>query len=520
MEGNFPARWRGPQVEVIVLFAIGALPHRSRLDLLEILGMTDCRIPSSPGERTMTTATEPLSFTQQHFGEVDLGHKARNRCFSKIADLIGRHPGGTLPDKLQSPKDYRAMDRLMNRPEVTHAAIVSAHVERTLEQLRQCDGPVLLVHDTTELDFTGLLSIPELGPIGNGHGRGYLCHNSLAVDPQRHEAIGLVHQILHNRVAVGKKEGVAAKRARASRESRLWTNAIQALEPAPAGKLWVDVADRGADIFEFLAAMDARHYVVRACFNRSIGIGHGATPTKGLLYTFARSLPEKGQRTLVVSSADGERKTTVAVAYAPVQVNPPHVRRGLYEKRPLLVWVVRIWEIAPPAGVKPLEWVLLTNVAVDTVAAAWERMSWYKGRWVIEEYHKAQKTGCGIETLQFTTEAALQPMIALLSVVAVTLLNLRRASRQEDATTRPAQEVIHPDYVAVLSAWRYKGELRMEMSVHDFFYALARLGGHQNRKSDHRPGWLILWRGWMKLQNMADGAEVIGSSGYKFRGQS
>ena len=34
------------------------------------------------------------------------------------------------------------------------------------------------------------------------------------------------------------------------------------------------------------------------------------------------------------------------------------------------------------------------------------------------------------------------------------------------------------------------------LSVYDFFYALARLGGHQNRKGDHQPGWLILWPGW------------------------
>jgi hypothetical protein len=35
--------------------------------------------------------------------------------------------------------------------------------------------------------------------------------------------------------------------------------------------------------------------------------------------------------------------------------------------------------------------------------------------------------------------------------------------------------------------------------------ATARLGGHQNRKCDGHPGWLVLWRGWMKLQAMLDG---------------
>jgi hypothetical protein len=67
-------------------------------------------------------------------------------------------------------------------------------------------------------------------------------------------------------------------------------------------------------------------------------------------------------------------------------------------------------------------------------------------------------------------------------------------------------------YVAVLSAWRYR-KVRLDLSIHDFFYAVARLGGHQNRKRDHRPGWLVLWRGWMALQHMVDGAEALKSCG-------
>lgn len=114
--------------------------------------------------------------------------------------------------------------------------------------------------------------------------------------------------------------------------------------------------------------------------------------------------------------------------------------------------------------------------------------------------------------MQFTTTAALTPMIAMLSVVAVTLLNLREASRRPDAQERPATDLVDARYVAVLSAWRYK-KVRKDLSIHDFFYALARLGGHQNRKRDHRPGWLVLWRGWMALQHMVDGAEALRSCG-------
>src|SRR5260370_7501927 len=94
-------------------------------------------------------------------------------------------------------------------------------------------------------------------------------------------------------------------------------------------------------------------------------------------------------------------------------------------------------------------------------------------------------------------------MIALLSVVAVTLLNLREASRRPDAESRPATDLVDARYVAVLSAWRYK-KVRRDLSVHDFFYALARLGGHQNPKRDPRPPCLSLCPRWLAFQPILD----------------
>ena len=128
-------------------------------------------------------ATFETDFGETHFGSCDLGHKQRNRCLVKVANAIHRHPGGTLPHKLHQPKDYKAMDRLMNRPETTHAAVLEGHCQRTREQMRQAGGPLLVLHDTTELDYSGLHSIGDLGSIGGNLGRGYLCHNSLAFDP-------------------------------------------------------------------------------------------------------------------------------------------------------------------------------------------------------------------------------------------------------------------------------------------------------------------------------------------------
>jgi hypothetical protein len=464
----------------------------------------------APSVYPETVDREPaLKFVREHFGGADLGHKKRNGCLLRVAEKICRHPGGTLPHKLANPTDYKAMDVLMNRPEVTHASVLAPHLRRTQERMAAENGVVLLLHDTTTLDYSGL-SIPELGPVGNGGGRGYLCHHTLAVSPQKKEVLGLANQILHRRVPVGKKEGVKAKRERHSRESLLWSQGVQAVA-MPARVVVVDVADRGADIFEFLALENTlrRRCVVRACYNRSIRIGHDGTGKKSKLFDHLRSLPAQGTKTKTVFDRvlGRERAVKLTVAFAAVQLQPPHVKKGTYKNEPLPIWGLRIWEMEPPQGQKPLEWFLVDNAPVTTVEEAWQDSSWYECRYMVEEYHKGQKTGCDIERLQFETEQALQPMIALLSVVTVMLLNLRLACRQPDADKRMATEIVDPQYEGILRAWRYK-KPRGEMSVKEFFMALGRLGGHMNRKSDGNPGWLVLWRGWMELQSMLNGAQA------------
>jgi hypothetical protein len=455
-----------------------------------------------------SAAESAAGFAQEQFGYADLGHQLRNEALVRTVERICRHPGGTLPTKLANPSAYKAMDSLMNRAEVTHTSVLASHRRRTREKMEEHAGPLLIIHDATHLDYSGL-SIPELGQVGNGGGRGYVCHNSLVVDPSNREALGLIHQILHRRVKVYRKEGVRARRERPTRESRLWSTAVTALGAIPVGKRWIDVCDRGADLFEFLATEQAlaRSCVVRACHNRVIHGGHDGKGKRKKLFDYLRTLASVETKTKkVFDNAEGtERQVTLSLSYAPVLLMPPHVQKGEYEEKPVAVWGVRIWESNPPAGVKPLEWFLVTFEHVETAAQGWTASTHYECRFVVEEYHKAQKTGCHIEQLQFETAQALQPMIALLSVVAVMLLNLRQAARRPDAATRKATEVVDAEYEEILRAWRYT-KPRASLSVQEFYLALGRLGGHMNRKSDGMPGWLTLWRGWTKLQSMVDGA--------------
>ena len=446
------------------------------------------------------------------FGNAELGHRRRTARLVTAFDQLRRHPGSTLPNKFASPPDLRAMYRLMGRPEVTHEALITSLRAYTLRNMAACPGVVLVIHDATELDYSHLHSLTEdLGQIGSGVGRGYICHNVLAVEPETRSVLGLMDQVLHCRDEVPEKETLAEHRARETRESRLW---IKGTRHLPGERRLVDVADQGSDTFEFLEHEyhSGRTFVLRACKCRKVQGGHDGQGPKQYLHDYVRRLPELGRFTMDVqvqhnrngSFRAARSDAEFTVRGGPVLLHPPHARLGDHGNDPLPLYAVLITEVHPPQGQKAIAWLLLTNEPVTGLADAWRVATWYECRWVVEEYHKGMKTGCGMEALQFTTVDRLQPAIALLSAVALTLLDLRDASRRADATTRPATTVISHDYVAVLTAWRF-GEVRMEISVHDFYYALARLGGHQNRTRDHRPGWLVLWRGWVKLQAMLDG---------------
>lgn len=460
----------------------------------------------------MAISGTEVSLGQQLFGQARLGDRRRSARMAAIFDLMQRHPGGSLPDKLTSPPDLRAFYRLCNCPAVTHAAIIEAVRDYTTRRIKQCDDPVLLLHDATELDYTSHHAVTgELAQIGTGTGRGFICQNVLAVNAVSGEVLGLMDQILHLRDEVPDNETLEEHRQRETRESLLWLRGTDHL-PAELNEKVIDVSDQGSDTFEFLEHeyQSGRGFVIRACKKRKVYAGHEATGRTSYLKDYAHSLPELGRFTMDVQSQKGRsarKQAEFTIRGGAVLICPPHARHGNHGQDPLPLYVVQITEQQPPNGEKAIDWMLVTNRCVSSLSDAWEVSEWYERRWIVEEFHKAQKTGCQVEEMQFTTRDRLEPAIAVLSMVAVTLLNLRDASRQADARTRLATTVIAPDYVTVLSVWRH-GSVRPGVTVHDFFLMLARLGGHQNRRSDKRPGWLILWRGWTRLQAMLDGYDA------------
>ncbi len=456
----------------------------------------------------LESANSGPTLGQRYFGDCDLGDKRRTKRLVSSFDLMCLHPGGSLPDMLPAPKALDAFYILMDAEQATHAKLLESSQSFAATRINAAlsgGSTVLIIHDATELDYTKRSKLaPFLSQIGQGTHQGYICHNSLAVEAGTGAVLGLANQILHHRADVPEGETVAQSRDRESRESLLWIHGVRGC-PATAAGLVVDVCDSLSDTFEFLSyeASAGRLFLIRSREDRRL-----AEPIGGhtRLYPAVRAweAAAAGYKVVVPPSKENGagRTAEVSVSFGQVLIAPPGKQLGHYENTPRLMWAVRVWEPHPPAGIKRLEWILLTNVPVLTLADALERTDWYKLRSRIEDWHKAMKTGCRIEQMQFDKLERLEPAILILSLAALLLLDLRDQARRPDADTRPATEIVPVEYVAALQDY-YPDRLGDFVSVNAFFMHVARLGGHQNRKGDGLPGWITIWRGWKKLSSMA-----------------
>jgi hypothetical protein len=183
----------------------------------------------------------------------------------------------------------------------------------------------------------------------------------------------------------------------------------------------------------------------------------------------------------------------------------------------------------------------------------------YEQRWLIEDYHKAVKTGFRIEDNQLKQASSILALFGMIAVIATQLLAIREHCRLFPTT--PVEEKIGVVHLyrqsfgqargprccgqrrgnsvsycrgAGCSRWvprsrpktDRKGEQRQKIHkslitlverhlrikikiVGEFWRALARMGGFIGRKSDGEPGWQTIWKGYKRLQDMLLGANLL-----------
>ncbi len=313
-----------------------------------------------------STILSALQWAEGTFGSVHLGDVRRTKRAVAIASALAQEPAASLPAQMPDEAALEAAYRFLQTPDVTYERLLEPHVEQTRAHARARQR-VLLLQDTTEVDYQQHPTTTGLGPIGNGTHHGYLLQSVLAVVPDSREVLGLMHQEPFLRQPAPQGE---TKRQREQRESQVWERSVQAIGTPPEGVQWIHVGDRYSDMFSFLSLCRQQQcdFVVRAAQDRCVDLlveqadapvpprshhrpraGQPAAAKPQHLFEVVRGWSAVGEQDvpLEATKQTKARVAHVVLSFGCLRLLPPEQQQAS-PRRPLVVWVVRVWEPEPP----------------------------------------------------------------------------------------------------------------------------------------------------------------------------
>jgi hypothetical protein len=398
--------------------------------------------------------------------------------------------------------------------------ILSGHFQSTRERAEAVNGPLLVLHDTTEFSYER--DRPEkvgvINSIKSGHRYGgtryittcgILMHSSLAITPEG-LPLGISAVKFWTR---DKFKGTAALKRHVNptripiktKESIRWLeNMRQSTQLLGTPERLVHIGDRESDIYELFCEAETlgTQFLGRTVVNRLAG--EGDTTVEAII----KALPIDGWHTLDIPDGNGGTgKTKLAIKYKTMTIRPPIGK----EKRspPLTLTVIQAGERNVPAHRKKIDWKLVTNLPIRSFAEAVAKLGWYAMRWKIEVYHKILKSGCRAEESKLRTAQRLANLIALFSILSWRVFWITMLHRV--APKASARVAFAPREIGILAS--IAGS-RSSCTVSSCVCLLARLGGYLARANDPPPGNTVIWRGLSRLVDISFGISLqVGNMG-------
>ena len=406
-------------------------------------------VPEPEGRPVLAIAEglEGAEWAENEFGGAHLGDRRLGERLVESARMLAELPGepfsGVAKGNWPAVKGYYRMIDHPDEAEVTMAAILAPHRERTVQRMR-AQPVVLCIQDGSDLNYTGLAECEGLGVLGanqtGARGKGLHLHSMLAVTPQ-----GLPLGVLSAQCEAPEAKAKGDERPPwiipiEEKKTFSWIKALREcvdLAPQLPDTHLVCVMDREADFFELFEEQRRKRRVdllVRAKHNRCVVEDLKffellrASPAQGRLQIPVprqSARPKKSKQQ--AREPQPKRIAEVALHYRQVEFRPTtHVK----DAPPFTLGVVHVREEAPPEGAKPLEWFLLTSREIANAEDAQECLRWYALRWRIEDWHRVLKSGCAIERLAHKTAERLKRAIAINLVIAWRIMLMTLMGRE------------------------------------------------------------------------------------------
>ncbi len=459
-------------------------------------------------------------WSDQEVDEAAFKDARLGRRFADLLKQLGDGMGGSIPFACQDWANTKAAYRFFSNAKVEEGDILSGHFAATRARYDACDGPILLLQDTTEFTYqrrnphdVGFTKSINSGRDKEGRLRhhavcGILMHSSLAVTVEG-LPLGLSSVKFWNR---DKFKGTAALKRKINptrvpiekKESVRWLeNLGQSIGRLGRPDRCVHVGDRESDIYELYCLTQelGTHFVVRTCVDRLAGDGSHTVAAE------MSDLDAAGQHIIEVRDDAGELvKVALDVRFRRIRVLPPIGKQKRYPSLDLTV--IHAVEPAVPKGRKRIEWKLLTDLPVSSCAEAVEKIRWYAMRWKIEVFHKILKSGCRAEDAKLRTAERLANLVSVFCIISWRVLWLTMLAR----TSPDAPPTVALTDAEVVLLDRLVGDVGNRKTkpgtLISYLTKLARLGGYLARAADPPPGNTVVWRGLTRLTDIRLGADI------------
>jgi hypothetical protein len=434
------------------------------------------------------------------------------RRFRKFVGQLATGLGKTIPLACQDWTNTKAAYRFLSNGRINETAILAGHLQATRERFEATEGPVLVLHDTTEFSYTreskhaiGMICRSFARKYKDGRVRlhtvcGILMHSSLVVTadglPLGLAAIkfwtrskfkganALKRKINPTRVPIEAKESV-----------RWLENLKQSTNLLGEPSRCIHIGDRESDIYElFCAAQESStKFLVRTCVDRL------AVDGRRTIAAIMRRVKVKATHEVEVRDAKGRvSQTTVKVKYERLRVYPPIGKQKNYP--PLMLTVIYAQETSTPRDREKIDWKLITNLPVRSRQDAVEKLGWYAMRWRIETFHKILKSGCRAEASKLRTAERIVNLIAVFCILSWRIFWMTMMNRLAPAA--PPLVALTDLETRLLDRLLPETPKRQKATLSTYFVKIARLGGYLARTKDSPPGNMVMWRGLSRLTDI------------------
>ncbi len=383
--------------------------------------------------------------------------------------------------------------------------ILNSQAEKTIERIKE-QGIVLAHQATTTLNYVVHSDIKGLGLIHDeGHiSVGLILHDTFAFTEDG-TPLGVLDAQCWVRDA---KEADKSRRRKKppieQKGSMKWLRSyhrVAEVQKQCPDTMLVSVGDSESDIYElFLEAKrqeDGPQLLVRfvkAC-NR--------LPKECMLWDITAQKHPAGVLKIHIPQR-GNRKARDAhaeVRFSEVELNPARDRKSFPVVK---AWAVYVIETEPPLNTKPVEWMLLSNVNVETLEDAKKRVKWYSSRWGIDVYHRTLKSGCRIKNRQFGYADRIETCLGIDMADARRIFHLRMLGKE--IPDELCTVFLKAEEWKALYCYVNKTPLPPDdpPTLLEAVMMIAGIGGYIGGKSDGFPGTKALWRGMKLLDDMTE----------------